>query len=222
MNLYIKDLFYSYEEQDKGIRKEVLSNVNLEFKKGERILIEGENGSGKTTFLKLLAGLLEAECGEIYLEKNRVGEDAYKKEMAYIPAKPIVFEELTGTEHIDLFCDMWRIEGEKKKNYLAKMRKFAEEYQLEQYMEEKVRTYSLGTKYKLFFLLMLAREPHLLLLDEPFTSLDEQMQEKAVEQIKKIGKEGIVVMTSHQKELMEQIATITYKITEKQIVKGKE
>lgn len=220
MKLYIKNLCYAYEAAEKGEPRSIFSDVNLEIDSGERVEIEGENGSGKTTLHKLLACILEVKQGKISLGNSGHNSEDYKKYMAYVPANPIVFDELTGVEHIGLFCDLWDKKGAEKKRYTQRVYELAEEFRLTVFMKEKVRTYSLGTRYKLFFILMAAREPRLFLLDEPFTSLDFAMQQKAVSFLKESLPESIVVMSSHQKELIEQLATVTYKITDKNIIRA--
>lgn len=218
MKLSVKDLSYTYEDFEKEKSKKVLSNVNLEFHSGDRVVIEGENGSGKTTFLNILSCILDMQQGEVFLDGISIRDKAYKDYMAYIPAEPIIFEELTGVEHISLICDLWNIKGEAEKQYVDRVCQMAEEFHLSADMKEKVRTYSLGTRYKLFFILMMAREPRLILLDEPFTSLDFEMQQKAVEFLKQQSAETILVMASHQKELIEQLETVKYKVINTNIV----
>ena len=218
MKLCIKNLRYAYEAAEKEEPKYIFSDVNLEFNSGERVAIEGENGSGKTTLLKLLACILEVKQGEIFLGDIEQNAEEYKRYMAYVPASPIVFDELTGGEHVGLFCDLWNKKGVEKKRYIEQVYQLAEKFRLKAFMGEKVRTYSLGTRYKLFFILMVAREPRLLLLDEPLTSLDFAMQQKAVSFLKESLPESIVIMSSHQKELIEQLATVKYKIVNANIV----
>lgn len=218
MKLCIKNLCYAYEVTEQEEPKYIFSDVNLEIASGERVAVEGENGSGKTTLLKLLACILEIKQGKISLGDRELNSREYKKDMAYVPANPIVFDELTGVEHIGLFCDLWNKEGAEKKRYIQRVYELAEKFCLKAFMKEKVRTYSLGTRYKLFFILMAAREPRLLLLDEPLTSLDFSMQQKAVSFLKESFPESIVIMSSHQKEFIEQLATVKYKITNRDIV----
>lgn len=218
MKLCIKNLYYAYEVTEQKEPKCIFSDVNLEFDAGERVALEGENGSGKTTLLKLLACILEVKQGKIWLGDREHNSQEYKEYMAYVPANPIVFDELTGVEHIGLFCDLWNKKGTEKKRYTKRVYEMAEDFRLDAFMKEKVRTYSLGTKYKLFFILMAAREPRLLLLDEPLTSLDFAMQQKAVLFLKESLPKSIVVMSSHQKELIDQLATVKYKITNTDIV----
>ena len=219
MKLSIKNLSYTYKNYEEEKSREVLSNVNLEFVLGDRVIIEGENGSGKTTLLNILSCVLDMQQGEVFLDDVNIRDKRYKNYMAYVPAEPIVFEELTGTEHIGLICDLWNIKGENKKKYIDRVYELADEFHLNAFMKEKVRTYSLGTKYKLFFILMMAREPKLILLDEPFTSLDFEMQKKAVTLLKKQSANTILIISSHQKELIGQLETIRCNVRNTNIVR---
>ena len=212
MKLSIKELSFFYPgNADKEL---ILQDVNWQINHPGIISIEGENGSGKTTLMKLLSSLLELKEGSIMLDEKKVGSDAYKKSMGYIMDSPILFDDLTGTEHMEVFCELWEMAPAERELYQANVYEYAEKLNLSKYLCNKVRTYSLGTKYKLFYILTVSRKPTLLLLDEPFNALDFRSQEIAKEILSECAKNAIVILSSHQKELIE-------KLSQKRFVKKK-
>lgn len=217
MKLQIKDLHFSYKNlAEEGAK--LFSNVNLEFMAGDIVAIEGENGSGKTTILKILSCILEGYQGDITLDGINIKDKKYRKSMAYIPDTPILFDELTGEEHLLLFCDLWELKKENKEKYTLRVKELSSYLLLDKFLKEKVRIYSLGTKYKLFLILMLARSPKLILLDEPLTSLDFESQSKTIDLLKKISKNAVIIMSSHQEELIAKLATSRFKIMNKNFI----
>lgn len=212
MDLLINKLSYSYSCKDKLI----LKDIELEVNNGCIISIVGDNGSGKTTLLKILAGIIEVEKEKVKLNGHLVGTKEYKSLTAYIPAIPIVFDSLTGNEHAGLFVDLWEIK--EKKNYTNRFRNLADTFGIAMFLNNKVSTYSLGTKYKLFFICMVARNPKLILMDEPLTSLDENSQKEAKEILLEIAKEAVIIFASHQKEIIIELSSVLYKIEDTKLI----
>lgn len=213
--LIIKNLSYSYNDG----AEYVLENLSLHIDKEGIYTIEGENGSGKSTFLKILASIAEKSLGEISLCGIPLGEREYKRKVGYIPDTPILYDELTGAEHITLFAELWEMTASEKKEYQMMVGAMVRCLSLDKFMNQKVRTLSFGTKYKLFFVLMLSRKPKLLLLDEPFSSLDIKSQEKAVHLIKKYSEEAIVIMSSHQKNIIDALSEHRYLLKNRKLNK---
>ncbi|CEN23685.1 ABC transporter [[Clostridium] sordellii] len=212
--LEIKNLDFKYLD---GVDK-VLSDINMKLKSTDIVSIEGENASGKTTLLKILAGILKIDRKKIYINKCEVGSREYKKNIAYIPANPIVFESLTGIEHMELISDLWELKGKKKLEYRSKFFEYIKQFEIEKFIDEKVENYSLGTKYKLYFICMISRSPKVLLMDEPLTSLDLKSQEKAITIIKSLSQNMIIIFSSHQSDIIEKISTKRYYIYKKNII----
>lgn len=213
--LVVNNLSYSYGESVEC----VLEQVSLHIEKEGVYSIEGENGSGKSTFLKILAAIADGALGEVRLCGIPLGAREYKRRMGYIPDTPILYDELTGVEHVTLFAELWEMKSAERKEYQITVEAMARSLSLERFMERKVRTLSFGTKYKLFFVLMLARKPKLLLLDEPFNSLDIKSQEKAMDIIKKYSQEAIVILSSHQKNVIDELSGCRYILKNKGISK---
>lgn len=215
VELSIKQLSFSYVENSD--EKLILHNVDWKIDKPGVYTIQGDNGSGKTTFIKLLATILETKSGSIMLDGNLVGSNSYKKDMGYIPDTPILFDDLSGEEHIEIFCELWEMSSNERTSYRKSVYELAEKLNLSIYLQEKVRTYSLGTKYKLFYILVLGRKPKLLLLDEPFSSLDFKSQKMAKSLLIECAKFSIVIISSHQKEVIEELSQGKFLIKNKRV-----
>ncbi len=226
MELVVNNLTYAYAQQATG----VFETASWLLSKPGIYTIEGKNGSGKSTLFKILAGIADVPTeAEIRLNdgspRDRVlGERAYKSVVGYVPDTPILFDELTGEEHVTLFEELWEMSREERDGYERRVNALAQKMGLNRFMEQKVRTFSYGTKYKLFFVLMLSRELRLLMLDEPFTSLDKKSQEIAMELVRTVGETAIVIISSHQKEVLERFSTDRYVIEDRKIkgVQGNE
>lgn len=213
--LQVRNVSYAYSEGAEC----VLEQVSLQMEKTGVYTLEGENGSGKSTFLKILAAIIDRPQGEISLCGTAFGTRDYKRLVGYIPDTPILYEELTGLEHIVLFTELWEMDLSERKEYRATVSAMARCLSLDKFMAQKVRTLSFGTRYKLFFVLMLARKPKLLLLDEPFSSLDIKSQEKAMDIIRKYSQEAIVILSSHQKNVIDELSGCRYILKNKGISK---
>lgn len=207
MNLNIDNLSFSYGEE-----KDILNNLNLKIDREGIYVIEGINGSGKTTLLKILASIIDVESKKVMFNGISVENKMYKRMMGYIPDTPILYDELTGFEHTNVFMDLWDMKAKERNEYLDNFMDMAKRLSLDVFLEQKVRELSYGTKYKLFFSLMISRNPKLLLLDEPFASLDIRSQDIAIDYIKEYGKKSIIIVSSHQKDVINKLLAHRYEL----------
>ncbi|MGC9109850.1 MAG: ABC transporter ATP-binding protein [Caldimicrobium sp.] len=181
----------------RGAREDFDLKVSLEIEKGEFLVIFGPSGSGKTTLLRMLAGLetpdegyLEVE-GKVWIDTNRkINLPPQKREIGFVFQDYALFPNMTVFENIAY--------GMKKKDS-KKIKELLRIAGLEKLSETKPATLSGGQKQRVALLRALAREPRLLLLDEPFSALDPQTAAPLREEIKKLQKQdGITtIMVSH-------------------------
>jgi molybdate transport system ATP-binding protein len=184
----------------RGARGDFDLKVSLEIEKGEFLVIFGPSGSGKTTLLRMLAGLetpdegyLEIE-GKVWIDTNRkINLPPQKREIGFVFQDYALFPNMTVFENIAY--------GMKKKDS-KRIRELLRIAGLEKLSETKPATLSGGQKQRVALLRALAREPRLLLLDEPFSALDPQTAAPLREEVKKLQKqEGITtIMVSHHEE----------------------
>lgn len=153
----INNISFTYTNKDR--KREVLKNINLKIRKGEFVSILGRSGSGKTTLVNILAGYIQSYSGTIYINEDVVVKPG--KNRIVVNQQSDIFEWMTVSENMNLVC--------KRKNITNKFLKIVD---LERYKNDFPRELSGGMKKKLSLARALTVEPELLILDEPFASLD--------------------------------------------------
>lgn len=181
---FLRDLW-----QRRNNRKEVLwalRDVDLQVEEGTTLGIIGRNGSGKTTLLKVICGILRQDTGTV---------DVQGKVAALIELGAGFHPELTGRENVIINGIILGLSKSEIKARLDEIIAFAE---LEQYMDEPVRTYSSGMCMRLGFSVAVHVDPQILLMDEVFAVGDAAFKRKCLERMhyfKKVGK--TIILVSH-------------------------
>lgn len=165
MSLQVKGLTGGYT------RRPVLHDVTFEVKKGELIGLIGLNGAGKSTTIKHIMGLLEPFEGSIELNGDTLQNEAsaYRKQIGFIPETPILYEEMTLKEHIELTAmayDIDEAEAMKRAEPLLKL------FRLYERLDWFPMDFSKGMKQKVMIVCAFIIEPQLFVIDEPFLGLD--------------------------------------------------
>lgn len=157
-----------------------VKDLSFKVEPGEIVGLIGENGSGKTTTIKMICGLYEPTSGQIEVDGLNVvtqGEDARYK-IGYIPDEPAVYDKLTGDELLHFISQAYEVDKKKAQTRINELKKrFPMEDQLNGYFED----YSRGTRQKFMIMAALLHEPSLLLIDEPIVGLDPESAHSAVE-----------------------------------------
>lgn len=184
---------------------QALRGLNLEVPQGEVLGFLGPNGSGKTTTIRILLGLLKSDKGTISLFGGDPWKDAVAlhKKLVYVPGDVALWPKLTGGEVIDVLSSLTGgLEPERKKRMIEK-------FDLDP--TKKARTYSKGNRQKVALVAALASRAELLILDEPTSGLDPLMEAAFTDCIQEIKKEGrSVLLSSHIFSEVEKLAdTIT-------------
>ena len=154
-------------------RQMALEDLSFCLRRGEIVGLIGDNGSGKTTTLRLLANILEPTAGNIQLQDPEIpatrDRSGFMARMGFLPDEPLLFDYLTGTEMLGFVGSLYRIPTETVKSrserYLNLFRIFADRDQL-------LGTYSRGTRRKLSIILSILHKPAYWFLDEPTGTLD--------------------------------------------------
>lgn len=141
----------------------VLKNVNLKFERGKIIGLLGPNGSGKTTIIKLLNGLIPITSGEILINGLPVGIES-KKIISYLPERSYLDNNMTVKECIDFFEDFYEDFNTPKAYQLID--------KLNINHKQKLKTLSKGTKEKVQLILVMSRKAKIYILDEPIAGVD--------------------------------------------------
>ena len=184
--LEIKDLKKSF-----GKRK-VIDGISLEVKEGEIYGFLGPNGSGKTTTIKMILRLIEADSGEIKVNGYDTKKQ-FEKAMEYIGAiveNPDMYRYMTGRDNLKLHARIRNVDSKRIDEVL-------ELVELKERADEKVGKYSLGMKQRRGLALTLLHKPKVLILDEPTNGLDPAGIKKLRDILKEIShKEGVAVFVS--------------------------
>jgi heme exporter protein A len=173
----------------------VLKGVDLRVDQGSLVTIFGPNGTGKTTLLKILAGLLRPSKGTVFI----AGVDAtrapnsLRRLIGMISHQPYLYPQLTGRENLEFYARLYGL-----KDPRAKAGRMLEELKMTAAAESEVGTYSRGMQQRLAVARALLHDPRVLLLDEPFTGLDPQGREQLSGLLHGLRDgERTVIMTTH-------------------------
>jgi len=198
--LEIKNLSKSYV-----IDKKAVNDVNISIEDGEIFAFIGHNGAGKTTVIKCICGILDFEEGEILINGKSIKKEpiSCKKEIAYIPDNPDLYEALTGIQYLNFIGDIYRIEKEQRNKDIIY---FSELFSIKNNLNDMISTYSHGMKQKLAIISAFIRHPKLMLLDEPFVGLDPKAAYLMKEEMKKLCENGTsIFFSTHVLEVAEKL-----------------
>lgn len=188
-------------------KKIILDNISLTIKQGEVIGIVGKNGVGKSTLLKILMGLIRINDGKVNFKRNL--------KINYIPEKFSKLD-LKVSEYLE---SMIEIEGLNSKYYKVKMNELCNKLGLSSMINTKMKNLSKGSLQKVAIVQALMIEPDILFLDEPLSGLDIESQKVFISIIEKmISKKITVVISCHEKELIDNFATRVIRIKNKRLV----
>jgi len=176
-------------------RRRVLTGVDLRVEPGGFVLVTGANGSGKTTLLRLLAGLVAPTRGvlEVSVDRSRIG---------FLGHEPLVYRELTALENLDLFGRLYRVPERRERIGML-----LERFGLWAARGERVSEYSRGMTQRLALCRALLHEPELMILDEPFSSLDGAGSALLDDELRDAARRRTVVVSTHAPERLADLAT---------------
>ena len=182
-----------------------VDDISFTVKGGEIVGFIGPNGSGKTTTMKMLTGILKADVGKIIVNGFNVRKDAIKAKecIGYIADSPDMFLRLKGTEFLDLIGDIYRVPTEKRRQ---RIEEFAERFELSEALSSPIMSYSHGMRQKIMVIAALMHQPPVWILDEPMVGLDP----KSAFELKKMMREhadagNAVFFSTHVLEVAEKL-----------------
>lgn len=184
--------------------KLAVENLSLRLKKGVHGLL-GANGAGKTTLMRMLCGILKADGGSISLNGMDVSTEGYRSLLGYLPQDFGYYPEFTG---MDFLLYLSALKGLDKKHGRREALRLLELVSLTENAHRKIKTYSGGMKQRLGIAQALLNHPELLILDEPTAGLDPKERVRFRELIADVGKENIVLLSTHIISDIEHIADI--------------
>jgi ABC-2 type transport system ATP-binding protein len=185
--------------------KRAVDDLSLHIQRGEIYGFIGHNGAGKTTTIKSCCGILGFDSGEIYIDGKSIKAEpiACKRDLAYIPDNPDLYEFMSGIKYLNFIADIY---GVPQKDRQERIHRFAEEFELTGDLAQPISAYSHGMKQKLAVISALLHAPKLMIMDEPFVGLDP----KASHRLKLIMRElcdkgGAIFFSTHVLEVAEKL-----------------
>ncbi|MCM3612381.1 ABC transporter ATP-binding protein [Planococcus sp. MERTA32b] len=178
-------------------RKPVLKDVSFSIGKGELVGLIGLNGAGKSTTIKHIIGIMQAKSGEIRLNGKSFQEDmdAYRSSFSYIPETPVLYEELTLREHLELTAMAYGLDQDTFERRSAELLK---EFRMEKRLKWFPSHFSKGMRQKVMIMSAFLVNPALYIIDEPFVGLDPLGIKSLLDQMETQKKKGAsVLMSTH-------------------------
>lgn len=197
--LRIENLTKSYND------KKAVDGLTLHIRAGELYGFIGHNGAGKTTTLKACCGILNFEEGEIFVDGESVKKNplACKKKIAYIPDNPELYGFMKGIQYLHFVGDIYEVPTDVRQ---ARIRKYADAFELTEALAQPISTYSHGMKQKLAVISALLHEPKLVIMDEPFVGLDPKAAHILKELMREIcDRGGAIFFSTHVLEVAEKL-----------------
>ena len=182
-----------------------VNSINLEVPRGELFGFLGPNGAGKTTTLRMIAGILRptsgiVEIGGVNIVKEPV---AAKSKLGFIPDRPFIYEKLTGAEFLRFVAGLYDQQGPEIEH---RARELLALFDLEEWRDELVESYSHGMRQKLIISSAFVHRPEVIVVDEPMVGLDPKAARILKDLFREYTRRGhTVMMSTHTLEIAESM-----------------
>lgn len=194
--------------------------MSLHICPGEIYGFIGHNGAGKTTTLKACAGILQFDAGEIMIDGISIKNEplACKKEIAYIPDNPDIYEFMSGIQFLNFVADIFAVSAKDRKE---RIHKYADAFELTAELGQPISAYSHGMKQKLAIISAWIHEPKLIMMDEPFVGLDPKASHLLKEMMRETCNRGnAIFFSTHVLEVAEKLCDKVAIIKQGRLVKS--
>ena len=176
-------------------RRRALRPLDFELERGGFLVVTGANGAGKTTLLRLCAGLAVPTRGTLAVEGER-------GDLGYVGHEPLLYRELTALENLDLFGRLYRVPERRERSGML-----LERFGLWEVRADRVSTFSRGMTQRLALCRALLHDPALLVLDEPFTALDDEGSALLDRELAALAGVRTIVLSTHDPGRVAPLAT---------------
>lgn len=201
-----------------GGTKKAVDNLNLTVRPGEIFGFLGPNGAGKTTTIKMLVGLLRPDAGSIRINGYDITAQPLeaKRQMAFVPDSPEVYEKLTGLEYLNFIGDMYGVSAADRR---TRIERFAGLFELTGALSDRISAYSHGMQQKLVLMAALLHNPPVWILDEPMVGLDPKSAHTLKELMAEHTRQGhTLFFSTHVLEVAEKLCDRVAIIKKGQII----
>lgn len=210
----IKNVTKTYNGEKKAV-----DDISFTVNDGEIFAFIGHNGAGKTTTIKSIVGILDFEQGDILINGKSIKKQPIecKKEMAYVPDNPDLYENMKAIDFINFICDMYEVDKAERKE---RIEKYSKMFEMADSLNDEISSFSHGMKQKVALISALAHNPKILIMDEPFVGLDPKAVFDMKEIMKQMCKEGkTIFFSTHILEVAEKLCSRFAIIKQGKIVK---
>ena len=199
--------------------KKAISNISFNVNDGEIFAFIGHNGAGKTTLIKSIVGIHDFEEGDILINGKSIKKDAVscKKEMAFVPDNPELYENMKAIDFINFICDMYEVDLDTREENI---KKYSKMFEMENNLNDEISSFSHGMKQKVALISALCHNPKVLIMDEPFVGLDPKAVFDVKEIMNEMVKEGkIIFFSTHILDVAEKLCSRVAIIKKGELVK---
>lgn len=184
-----------------------IKDVSFTINDGEIFAFIGHNGAGKTTLIKAIVGIHNLDNGDIIINGKSIKNNPIecKKEMAFVPDNPELYEQMKAIDFINFICDIYEVPQDIREKNITK---YAKLFEIENNLNDTIESFSHGMKQKVAIIAALAHDPKVLIMDEPFVGLDPKAVFDVKEVLNKMVKEGkIVFFSTHILDVAEKLCS---------------
>ncbi|MFC1791185.1 ABC transporter ATP-binding protein [Gemmatimonadota bacterium] len=195
-----------------------VNGIHLSVPRGAIFGFLGPNGAGKTTTIRMIAGVLLPTAGRITIGGDDLAAEpeAAKTRIGYIPDRPYLYEKLSGGEFLRFVAGLWGKDGKEAE---ARAQRLMELFDLSQWQNELIESYSHGMRQKLLISSALIHQPELIVVDEPMVGLDPKSARILKDLFRTyVENGGTVFLSSHTLEVVEVLCDLIAIIHEGDII----
>jgi ABC-2 type transport system ATP-binding protein len=182
-----------------------VAGLDLSVSRGEIFGFLGPNGAGKTTTIRMVAGVLRPSEGRIFIGGDDLLDDpeAAKSRVGYVPDRPFLYEKLSGGEFLRFVAGLWGKEGQESEDRADRL---LELFQLAEWKNELIESYSHGMRQKLLISSALIHQPEIIVVDEPMVGLDPRSARILKDLLRTfVSQGGTVFLSTHTLEVAEAL-----------------
>ena len=199
--------------------KTAVDDLSLHIRPGEIFGFIGHNGAGKSTTIKAAVGILQYDAGTITIDGTSLSADPLKckREMAYIPDNPDLYDFMSGIKYLNFVADIFGIPASVRQE---KIRRYADLFELTGDLAQPISAYSHGMKQKLAVIAAWLHDPKLIVMDEPFVGLDPKASHLLKEMMREhCDRGGAIFFSTHVLEVAEKLCDKVAIIKQGRLVK---
>ena len=200
--------------------KKAVDDLSLHIRPGEICGFIGHNGAGKTTTLRSVVGILQFDAGEITIGGKSIKTDplACKRELAYIPDNPDLYEFMTGIRYLQFIADIFAVPAQERQEQI---RELAGRFELTDDLAQPIAAYSHGMKQKLAIIAAWLHHPRLIVMDEPFVGLDPKASHLLKGMMRELCDQGgAIFFSTHVLEVAEKLCDKVAIIKEGRLIRS--